>query len=136
MLLAHPGGPFWSRKDLGSWSIPKGEYSADEDALTAARREFVEELGFDLPGECRSLGEVKQQGGKIVTAFALQGDLDPNAIVSGTFEMEWPPRSGSRQRFPEVDRAAWFDLDGARRKINPAQSAFLDRLRALVPAKP
>jgi predicted NUDIX family NTP pyrophosphohydrolase len=136
VLLAHPGGPFWARKDAGAWSIPKGEYEAGEDALTAARREFREELGIAPQGECQPLGEVKQKGGKIVTAFALAGDLDAGAIVPGTFEMEWPPKSGRLQRFPEVDRAAWFDIDEARRKIVPAQAEFLDRLLAHGPAKP
>lgn len=136
VLLAHPGGPFWARKDQGAWSIPKGEYGADEDALTAAKREFFEELGIALQGECRPLGEVKQKSGKIVTAFALAGDLDVGAVVPGTFEMEWPPKSGRRQSFPEVDRAAWFGAEEARRKIVPAQAAFIDRLLAIIPAKP
>jgi len=136
VLLAHPGGPFWARKDAGAWSIPKGEYGPEEDTLAAAQREFLEELGIVPQGQCQPLGEVTQKGGKVVTAFALQGDLDIDAIVPGTFEMEWPPKSGRRQRFPEVDRAAWFDLDEARSKIVPAQAAFLDRLVALVSAKP
>lgn len=136
VLLAHPGGPFWARKDVGAWSIPKGEYGPDEDALSAAKREFLEELGLVPEGECRPLGEVKQKGGKIVTAFALAGDIDAAAIVPGTFEMEWPPRSGRRQSFPEVDRAAWFEIEEACRKILPAQAAFIERLIALVPAKP
>ena len=136
VLLAHPGGPFWARKDQGAWLIPKGEYGADEDALTAAKREFFEELGIALQGECRPLGEVKQKSGKIVTAFALAGDLDVGAVVPGTFEMEWPPKSGRRQSFPEVDRAAWFGAEEARRKIVPAQAAFIDRLLAIIPAKP
>lgn len=136
VLLAHPGGPFWARKDAGAWSIPKGEYGPDEDALTAAKREFLEELGIVPEGECRPLGEVKQKSGKIVTAFALAGDLDVGAIRPGTFEMEWPLKSGRRQSFPEVDRAAWFGIDEARRKILPAQAELIDRLLALVPAKP
>lgn len=136
VLLAHPGGPFWARKDAGAWSIPKGEYGPDEDALTAAKREFLEELGIVPEGECRPLGEVRQKSGKIVTAFALAGDLDAGAIVPGTFEMEWPLKSGRRQSFPEVDRAAWFGIDEARRKILPAQAELIDRLLALVPAKP
>jgi predicted NUDIX family NTP pyrophosphohydrolase len=136
VLLAHPGGPFWARKDAGAWSIPKGEYGLEEDALAAAKREFQEELGLVPQGECQPLGEVTQKGGKIVTAFALAGDLDAGAIVPGTFEMEWPPNSGRLQRFPEVDRAAWFDIDEARIKIVPAQAAFLDCLLALGPAKP
>jgi predicted NUDIX family NTP pyrophosphohydrolase len=136
VLLAHPGGPFWARKDAGAWSIPKGEYGPEEQALEAARREFREELGIAPQGECQPLGEVTQKGGKIVTVFALEGDLDIDAIVPGTFEMEWPPKSGRRQSFPEVDRAAWFDIDEARSKIVSAQAAFLDRLAALVSAKP
>lgn len=136
VLLAHPGGPLWARKDKGAWSIPKGEYGPDEDPLTAAKREFSEELGMVPEGECRPLGEVKQKSGKIVTAFALAGDLDAGAIVPGTFEMEWPLKSGRRQSFPEVDRAAWFAIEDARRKILPAQAPFIDRLLVLVPAKP
>jgi predicted NUDIX family NTP pyrophosphohydrolase len=136
VLLAHPGGPFWARKDAGAWSIPKGEYGPEEQALEAARREFREELGIAPQGECQPLGEVTQKGGKIVTVFALEGDLDIDAIVPGTFEMEWPPKSGRRQSFPEVDRAAWFDIDEARSKIVSAQAEFLDRLAALVSAKP
>jgi predicted NUDIX family NTP pyrophosphohydrolase len=136
VLLVHPGGPFWARRDAGAWSIPKGEYGADEDPLTAARREFAEELGIAPRGECHPLGEVKQKGGKIVTAFALEGDLDAGAIRPGSFEMEWPPNSGRRQSFPEVDRAAWFEVAEARSKILPAQAAFIDRLLALVSPKP
>jgi predicted NUDIX family NTP pyrophosphohydrolase len=136
VLLVHPGGPFWARRDAGAWSIPKGEYGADEDALTAARREFAEELGIAPQGECHPLGEVTQKGGKIVTAFALEGDLDAGAIRPGSFEMEWPPSSGRRQSFPEVDRAAWFEVAEARSKILAAQAAFIDRLLALVSPKP
>jgi predicted NUDIX family NTP pyrophosphohydrolase len=136
VLLAHPGGPLWARKDAGVWSIPKGEYEPDEDALTAAKREFFEELGLVPQGECQPLGEIRQKSGKIVTAFALAGDLDVNAIRPGTFEMEWPPKSGSKQSFPEVDRVAWCDVDEARRKILPAQSELIDRLLAVLPAKP
>jgi predicted NUDIX family NTP pyrophosphohydrolase len=136
VLLAHPGGPFWARKDAGVWSIPKGEYGPGEDALTAAKREFREELGLVPQGECQPLGEIRQKSGKIVTAFALAGDLDVGAIRPGTFEMEWPPKSGHKQSFPEVDRVAWYDLDEARRKILPAQSELIDRLLAVLPAKP
>lgn len=136
LLLVHPGGPFWTRRDAGAWSIPKGEIGPDEDALHAAKREFHEELGIAPHGECRPLGEVKQKGGKIVTGFALPGDLDVNAIRSSVFEMEWPLRSGRRQSFPEVDRAAWFPVAEARARILPAQAAFIDRLLAIVPAKP
>jgi predicted NUDIX family NTP pyrophosphohydrolase len=136
VLLVHPGGPFWVRKDVGAWSIPKGEYGPDEEPLGAARREFLEELGIEPQGDCEPLGEVKQKGGKIVVCFALAGNLEAGAIIPGTFEMEWPPKSGRQQSFPEVDRAAWFDVDEARRKIVPAQAAFLDRLLATVAAKP
>lgn len=129
VLLVHPGGPFFVGKDAGAWSIPKGEYEAGEDPLTAARREFNEEIGCD-PGsaEPRELGQVKQASGKIVSAWAIHGDCDADAIHSNSFSMEWPPRSGKMRQFPEVDRAAWFSLDAARGKMNPAQCAFLDRL--------
>jgi predicted NUDIX family NTP pyrophosphohydrolase len=132
LLLVHPGGPFWARKDAGAWSIPKGEYEPDEDALTAARREFAEELGTEPTGACVTLGEVKQRGGKIVTAFALEGDLDVGVIRPGTFEIEWPPKSGRTERFPEVDRAAWFTVDEARAKILPSQAELIDRLLVLI----
>lgn len=129
VLLVHPGGPVWARRDRGAWSIPKGEYSGEEEPLTAARREFAEELGVDPPpGPVADLGEVRQKSGKRVRAWALAGDLDTERVHSNTFEMEWPPRSGRRQSFPEVDRAQWFSLDEARERINPAQAAFLDRL--------
>lgn len=131
LLLVHPGGPFWAKKDAGAWSIPKGEYDADEDALTAAKREFAEELGVTLQGECRALGEARQRGGKIVTAFALEGDLDVNTIKPGLFEMEWPPKSGRMQSFPEIDRAAWFSPEEARVKILEGQRVFIDRLLEL-----
>ncbi|HSK25083.1 MAG TPA: NUDIX domain-containing protein [Egicoccus sp.] len=131
VLLAHMGGPFWARKDAAAWTLPKGEYTADETPLAAARREFVEELGVPVPpGEVVELGEVRQSGGKTVTAFALEADLDPAKIVPGTFELEWPPRSGRTQSFPETDRVAWFDLDAAREKVVTAQVAFLERLEA------
>jgi predicted NUDIX family NTP pyrophosphohydrolase len=128
VLLVHPGGPFWAKKDLGAWSIPKGEVEPGEDPETRARIEFAEETGTTLDAELRPLGEVKQKGGKIVVAFAAEGDLDADAIVSNSFEMEWPPRSGRRQSFPEVDRAAWFTIEEARERINPAQAALLDQL--------
>jgi predicted NUDIX family NTP pyrophosphohydrolase len=129
VLLGHMGGPFWARRDEGAWSIPKGEYEPPEDALSAARREFTEELGLPVPaGELIDLGEVKQPGGKLVTVWAIEGDLDPDAVVSGTFEMEWPPRSGRRQTFPEIDRVAWYDLDVAAYKLVSGQRPFLDRL--------
>lgn len=133
MLLVHPGGPLWARKDAGAWSIPKGEIEAGESAFAVAQREFGEELGLAPPGDpaaYQALGEVRQKSGKLVVAWAVAGDLDAAAARSNTFEMEWPPRSGHRALFPEVDRAAWFTLDEARRRINPAQAAFLDRLRA------
>jgi predicted NUDIX family NTP pyrophosphohydrolase len=133
VLLAHMGGPFWAKKDDGAWSIPKGEYEPDEDPLAAARREFTEELGSPPPdgADYRPLGEVRQKNGKVVTAWAVAGDLDVATVVSNTFEVEWPPRSGRRQEFPEVDRAAWFDLAAARPKLVAAQTEFLDRLREL-----
>jgi predicted NUDIX family NTP pyrophosphohydrolase len=134
VLLVHPGGPFWAKKDEGAWSIPKGEYEDGEDPEACARREFAEETGAELaPGELADLGSVKQKSGKQVTAWAVEGDLDPVTVTSNTFEMEWPPRSGTRQSFPEVDRAEWFDLDTAREKLNPAQTAFLDRLAERLP---
>ena len=128
VLLGHMGGPFWARKDEGAWSIPKGEHPAEEDARAAARREFAEELGSPAPdGELRDLGTVRS-GSKVIAAFALVGDLDADCVVSNTFVLEWPPRSGRTQTFPEVDRAAWFDLDTARRKIVKSQRPFLDRI--------
>lgn len=132
VLLAHPGGPFYSGKDEGVWSIPKGEYDpTDEDALAAARREFSEETGAELPdGEPVDLGWIEQRKGKIVHAFGVEGTFDPSTLISNEFEMEWPPRSGRMQRFPEVDRAEWFGLEAAREKILAAQGIFLDRLVA------
>jgi predicted NUDIX family NTP pyrophosphohydrolase len=132
VLLVHPGGPFWARRDEGAWSIPKGEHDADEDPLAAARREFAEETGIAPAGEAVALTPIRQKGGKVVRAFALEGDCDPSAIRSNTFTIEWPPRSGRQQAFPEVDRAAWFSLDEARRKLNPAQSALIDDLARLL----
>jgi predicted NUDIX family NTP pyrophosphohydrolase len=132
VLIAHMGGPFWARKDDGAWSIPKGEHEDDEDPLAAAEREFAEEMGAPAPsGERADLGEVRQSGGKRVRVWAVRGDFDADAIVSNTFELEWPPRSGRLQAFPEVDRAAWFGLDEARRKLVRGQVAFLDRLAEL-----
>jgi predicted NUDIX family NTP pyrophosphohydrolase len=130
VLLVHPGGPFWARKDAGAWSIPKGEYEEGDDPRACALREFEEELGSPLPSgaELTELGTVRQSGGKVITAYAAAGDLDAEAITSNTFEIEWPPRSGRTQEFPEVDRAAWFSLDEAREKINPAQAELLVRL--------
>src|SRR5437763_13308944 len=129
VLLVHPGGPFWVRRDLGAWSIPKGEYEIDEDPLVAARREFEEELGTPPPaGDVLELGEVRQKSGKVVRAWAIAGDLDVEAIESNTFELEWPPRSGKTSTFGEVDRAQWFEIGQAREKINSAQAALLDVL--------
>jgi predicted NUDIX family NTP pyrophosphohydrolase len=131
VLLVHPGGPFWSRRDEGAWSIPKGEIEPGETALQVALREFREELGQAPPnGQTVPLGSVRQAGGKVVHAWAVAGDLDADRVVSLTFEMEWPPRSGRKQAFPEVDRAGWFDLETARRKILPPQATFIDRLEA------
>jgi predicted NUDIX family NTP pyrophosphohydrolase len=133
VLIVHPGGPFWARKDAGAWSIPKGEHSEDEDGQAAALREFEEETGTPLtPARLAHLGTVRLKSGKQVAAWAVEGDLDADAITSNTFESEWPPRSGRMQEFPEVDRAGWFGLDAAREKLNPAQGAFLDRLRDLL----
>ncbi|HWF74687.1 MAG TPA: NUDIX domain-containing protein [Solirubrobacteraceae bacterium] len=129
VLLVHPGGPLWARRDAGAWSIPKGEYEDDEEPLAAARREFAEELGSPLPeAELTDLGEIKQRSGKLVRAWAAPGDFDPSEVRSNTFALEWPPRSGRMSEFPEVDRAEWFGLDEARERINPGQVPLLDRL--------
>jgi predicted NUDIX family NTP pyrophosphohydrolase len=129
VLLGHMGGPFWARKDTGAWSIPKGELDPGEAPLAGARREFAEELGHAPPdGRAIELGEIRQRGGKRVIAFAVEGDLDPEAIVPGTFELEWPPRSGRRQAFAEVDRVAWFDLETAAAKLVRGQVELLERL--------
>ena len=128
VLIVHPGGPFWARKDKGVWSIPKGEVESEEALLQAALREFREETGFDADGEALDLGEVKQKSGKRVRAFAIEGDADLAAFRSNTFDMEWPPRSGNIQSFPEVDQAKWSGLGEARERLNAAQGAFLDRL--------
>ena len=129
LLLVHPGGPFWAKKDQGAWSIPKGEYEEGEDALAVARREFEEELGAPAPaGEATELGEIAQPSRKLITAFALEGDFAPSRLKSNLFEMEWPPRSGRLRSFPEVDRAAWFTVAEAREKILPGQRPFIDRL--------
>ena len=133
-FLVHPGGPFWAKKDEGAWTIPKGEIDEGEDPLAAAMREFAEETGTMLQGEFRALPPVRQAGGKTVLAWALAGELDAAAIRSNEFEMEWPPKSGKRRRFPEVDRAQWFALEEARRKINKAQIVLLDALVALIGA--
>jgi len=128
VLLAHPGGPFWKNKDAGVWSIPKGEYNESEDPLEAAKREFQEETGIEANGAFSPLGQVKQAGGKVVTAWAMEGDCSPEAIRSNTFTMEWPPNSGLTKEFPEVDRAQWFSLDDARARIVKGQKEFLNRL--------
>ena len=133
VLLVHPGGPFWRHKDAGAWSIPKGEHPAEEDPLVAARREFAEELGLAPPaGPFQGLGSVRQAGGKIVSAWAVEGDLDPSTVVSATVQVPWPPRSGSMLEVPEVDRAQWFDLDTARVRLNRGQVPLLDRLSAFL----
>jgi predicted NUDIX family NTP pyrophosphohydrolase len=128
VLLVHPGGPFWAGKDLGAWTIPKGELDEGEDALSAARREFEEETGLRPQGPFRPLGQVRQKGGKIVHAWAFEGDCDPAAVRSNTCRVQWPPRSGRWLEVPEVDRAEWFAPDEARRRINPAQAALVDAL--------
>jgi predicted NUDIX family NTP pyrophosphohydrolase len=132
VFLVHPGGPFWKAKDTGAWTIPKGEPNAGEDKLATAIREFAEETGTTLAGDFRALHAIRQAGGKWVDAFVIEGDLDPATLVSNEFEMEWPPRSGKRACFPEVDRGAWFVLDIARSKINKGQAALLDALAALL----
>jgi predicted NUDIX family NTP pyrophosphohydrolase len=132
VLLVHPGGPYWRRRDEGAWSIPKGEMDAGEDAGDAARREFREETGVRLAGPLEPLGEIRQRGGKRVLAFAVEGDVDVQIIKSNTFEMEWPPKSGGKQVFPEIDRAGWFDLPVAQAKILEGQRPLLDRLAELV----
>ena len=128
VLLVHPGGPFWKNKDAGAWTIPKGLANEGEDLLAAARREFEEETGFKPAGEFIALAPIKQKSGKLVHAWAVEGDIDPSKIRSNTFEMEWPPKSGKRVTFPEVDRAEFFDLETARGRINPAQADLLDQL--------
>lgn len=131
VFLVHPGGPFWAKKDTGAWSIPKGEFE-DEEPLIAAVREFREETGFELTtGDVRALGSARQSGGKVVHAFAVEGDLDPAALSSNTFTMEWPPRSGREQEFPEVDRGGWFTLNEARTKLHKGQIALIERLEAI-----
>jgi predicted NUDIX family NTP pyrophosphohydrolase len=132
VLLVRLGGPFWARKDDGAWTIPKGEVAPEEDQLSAARREFEEELGFSPEGEFIPLGTITQKAGKVVHAWALEGDCDPAAIKSNLFSIEWPPKSGKQQAFPEVDRAAFFRIEEARLKINPAQVELLSRLQEIV----
>jgi len=132
VMLVHPGGPFWSKKDQGAWTIPKGEFEDAEDPLAAARREFEEETGIRPVGDFTALGDVRQAGGKHVSAWAFEGDCDPASIRSNLFSMEWPPRSGKTHEFPEVDRADWFTLEAAREKILKSQIEFLDRFVAKV----
>jgi len=133
VFLVHPGGPFWAKKDEGAWSIPKGELAPGEEPLAAAIREFAEETGTTLAGDFRALPPCKQPGGKLVRAWAIAGDIDPTSLKSDTFEMEWPPRSGKRQSFPEVDRGQWFALDEARKRINKGQVALVDALAKSLP---
>lgn len=128
VFLVHPGGPFWAKKDLGAWTIPKGEYEGGEEPLDAAKREFTEETGFSATGEFLELGTIKQAGGKLVTVWAFEGDCDPHDLRSGTFEMEWPPRSGRHAEFPEVDRGDWFGIAEARTRILKSQLPVLDLL--------
>ena len=130
VLLAHQGGPFWVMKDVGHWTIPKGEVEPGEELEAVARREFAEETGHDVPDRpLIQLGQIRQKSGKLVLAWAVTGDLDPSTAVSNTYEMEWPPKSGRFQAFPEIDRVEWFDLDEARRRLKAAQVPFLDRLQ-------
>jgi predicted NUDIX family NTP pyrophosphohydrolase len=129
VLLVHPGGPFWAKRDEGAWSIPKGEFEGNEDPLAAAKREFEEETGFTVDGEMISLKPLRQPSGKLVYAWAIKRDLDPSDLKSNTFSMEWPPKSGRYQDFPEIDRAAWFPIEEARRKILKGQKAFLVQLQ-------
>jgi predicted NUDIX family NTP pyrophosphohydrolase len=128
VFLVHPGGPFWKNKDDGAWSIPKGEYAEDEDPLEAAKREFEEETGIVCDGKFITLDPIKQKGGKMVSAWALEKHIDAKSIKSNLFSMEWPPKSGKMQEFPEVDKAAWFGLNDAKQKINPSQAALIDQL--------
>jgi predicted NUDIX family NTP pyrophosphohydrolase len=132
VLLAHPGGPFWSRRDAASWTLPKGEIDEGEDPLAAARREFEEETGFASVPPFLPLGELKQKSGKRITAWAFEGDADPQQLVSNPFEMEWPPRSGRMQSFPEIDRVGWFGLEEARARLLAGQAPFIDALESLL----
>lgn len=128
VLLVHPGGPFWSKKDVGAWSIPKGEFDEDEDPLNAAKREMEEETGVTVSGDFMELTPLKQKSGKVVYAWALEKDIDPNQVKSNVFEMEWPPKSGKKKAFPEIDKAAWYSQDEAKEKIIPGQAYFLTEL--------
>jgi predicted NUDIX family NTP pyrophosphohydrolase len=136
VLLAHPGGPFWKNKDEGVWTIPKGEYEEPEEPLAAAQREFAEETGREASPPFQPLGEAVQKSGKRILAWAFAGDFDPAQLRCNTFEMEWPPRSGRMQAFPEIDRVAWWAPEAARRMINPAQAVFIDRLEAFFTRNP
>ena len=131
VFLGHPGGPFWAKKDAGAWSIPKGEIDEGEDPLAAAKREFAEETGLRPDGELVALAPIRQKGGKVVLAWAIEGDCDARAIKSNVFSMEWPPRSGKMAEFPEIDCAEWFSLDEARRRINPGQLPLIDELQEI-----
>lgn len=131
VFLVHPGGPFWAKKDDGAWSIPKGEYGSEEDPFTVATREFHEETGFEVHGGCIPLSPIKQPSGKVISAWAAEGDVDPALITSNTFLLEWPPQSGQQKEFPEVDRAMWCDLPTARIKLLPGQRPFLDQLQRM-----
>lgn len=135
VLLAHPGGPFWRRRDDGAWTIPKGEIEAGEHRLAAARREFEEETGYRPRGEAQSLGSIRQSGGKVVHVWAIEEDWQPSNLVSNTFDIEWPPRSGQHSAFPELDRAQWFDLPAARVKILKGQAELLDRLSSMLASR-
>ena len=132
VLLVHPGGPYWAKKDVGAWSIPKGEYSADEDPLEAAKREFKEETGFTAEGDFKPLKPVVQPSGKEVTTWAFEGNCDPAQCKSNTFSMEWPPHSGKQKEFPEVDRAGWFTLEEAKKKILKGQVPILEQFEQLI----
>jgi predicted NUDIX family NTP pyrophosphohydrolase len=131
-FLVHPGGPFWAKKDLGAWTIPKGEFQAEESPASAARREFLEETGICLSGPLQELGTIRQAGGKVVHAFLAAADFEADKIVSNTFKLEWPPRSGRFAEFPEVDRAGWFTAEAATPKLNPAQLPFLTRASEII----
>lgn len=132
VLLAHPGGPFWARRDLGAWSLPKGEHGPEEEPLAAAQREFIEETGFAVTPPLLPLGELRQKSGKRISAWAFEGHADPARLRSNLFELEWPPHSGRVQQFPEVDRVAWFGIEAARQRIVPGQAGFLERLEAVL----
>ena len=132
VLLGHPGGPFWTKKDDGAWTIPKGEYDSSEDSLAAAKREFGEETGFAIEGPFLPLGSLKQPTGKILAAWAFESDCDPDALASNTFEIEWPPKSGRKATFPEIDRVGWFGIDDARQKLHRGQEPFLHALETVL----